>query len=110
LKLLIDPEKEEEFYRALLWAANFMARSAGPDFYDRESEMRKMYERICDLQWAIDQTQYEVDSGTILVDTETGKEYPYPKCMFDGTYQELYEQKDRKSDTLQVITRIPKEG
>lgn len=108
LKLMIDPEHEESFYRALLWAANFMARSAGPDFYQKDSELRQMYERICDLQWAIDQTQYQ-KSNIVLRDTKTGEEWSYPECLFDGTYQTLYEERG-ESETLQVITKVPKEG
>ena len=55
LVLEVDSKNEEDVYRALMWAGHFIAMAAGPDFNNKESDMRKWYEIICDLQNAIDQ-------------------------------------------------------
>lgn len=54
LELLVDPANEEVVYRSLMWAAHFIAMAAGPEFQDRNNELRISYEVICDLQNAID--------------------------------------------------------
>ena len=54
LVLEVDEDSEEDVYRALMWAGHFIAMAAGPDFYNKDSDMRKWYEILCDLQNAIE--------------------------------------------------------
>lgn len=54
LKIEVDPEWEENVYRALMWGAAYIAKFGGPDFADEDNELRKLYDILCDMQACID--------------------------------------------------------
>lgn len=54
LKLEVDADNEEDVYRALMFGAHHLANSLGKDFYEKNSEGRKLYEILCDLQHCLD--------------------------------------------------------
>jgi hypothetical protein len=56
MKIEIDPEHEEDVYRALMWGAAYIAKFGGPDFANAQpgTGLRKMYETLCDMQACID--------------------------------------------------------
>ena len=56
LKIEVDPDWEEQVYRALMWGAAYIAKFGGPDFKEDTSTngLRKMYEVLCDMQACMD--------------------------------------------------------
>lgn len=56
LKIEVDPDYEEEVYRALMWGAAYISKFGGPDFNndDPENSLRKMYTTLCDMQACMD--------------------------------------------------------
>lgn len=56
LKIEVDPEHEEDVYRALLWGGAFIAQFGGEEFHMAKSGegLKKLYETLCDLQACID--------------------------------------------------------
>ena len=59
MKIEIDPEYEEDVYRALMWGAAYISKFGGPDFNACPSGegLKKMYETLCDMQACIDNTK-----------------------------------------------------
>lgn len=56
LTIEVDPEYEEDVYRALMWGAAFISKFGGPDFTDDKEckGLRKLYNVLCDMQACID--------------------------------------------------------
>lgn len=57
LSVIVDPEREETVYRALMWGAAFIEEAfTGTKDPDNAAELREFFETLKDLQYSIDQT------------------------------------------------------
>jgi len=54
LELKVDSEHEEEVFRALVCGASLITKYGGDEFQNINSDVRKYYEILCDLQQCID--------------------------------------------------------
>ena len=68
LKIEVDPEHEETVYKALMWGAAYISKFGGPDFYNEENNLHKMYEVLCDMQAYIDLSKNCNEDNISIVD------------------------------------------
>lgn len=97
LRIEVDPDQEEDVYRAFMWGASFLSRTKEFHECPDGKGIRKLYGILCDLQYCIDKNIY-IDNGeeihfdndlqealdTINKATEVLKEYSESKfedCM-----------------------------
>lgn len=62
LHIETDEDNDEDLYRALMWGASFIARSAPEAFNDPDSKIKKYYEILCDLQNCMDKN-IKIENG-----------------------------------------------
>lgn len=96
LKIEVDPDYEEEVYRALMWGAAYISKFGGPDFNndDPDNGLRKMYTTLCDMQACMDIHKSEDAEVPDIAITVADKVVAWAADVstngtFDFTYKEI---------------------
>lgn len=69
LHIEVDPEHEEDVYRALMWGAAYISKFGGPDFHNdvEENGLQKMYKILCDMQACMDTHQEDEPVSEVVI-------------------------------------------